>query len=373
MTESPANLQRNEFIQASPIYRGGTSAETIQERYGLDDVIKLSANECMFPPSPKAVEAIKSAAGSLNRYYPYMGDDPLREALAQAIGRSTTHENFFTGNGGCDVLSLITSSFLNEGDECIICRPTFPVYDLVARRRGANVVYVDLDPDTFTYDVEAILSNITERTRILYLCTPNNPTGTLLTAEQMDTIIDNLPPHVLAVSDEVYYHFNTSDEFPDTLKHVHNNRNVVIVHSFSKVYGLAGLRLGYGIAPLEVADYLNRAREPYHLSTVTMNAAMAAIQDAEHTQRTVELTVSGREWIEEQLGAMSVRYWPSQANFVTFQPPQPANEVAQKLEERGVVVRPLERFYLPDHIRVTVSYQAENERFIDTLKDVVQG
>ena len=169
-----------------------------------------------------------------------------------------TPDHFVTGNGGCDVLSMMAASLLGEGNECIICRPTFPVYEITARRVGANIVYADLDPDHFTYDVEAILGAVTGRTRIIYICNPNNPTGTAVTAEQMETLVNNVPSHVLIVADEVYYHFVTADDYPDTLAYVRQGKNVAILHSFSKAFSLAGLRLGYAIAPPEIARYLSR-------------------------------------------------------------------------------------------------------------------
>lgn len=359
-------------ISASPNYVGGTAIETVKEKYDLDDVIKLASNESMLPPSSLAIEAIQQELGALNRYPATLGDDNLRHSLVDALGESLIAENFVTGNGGCEVLNLIATGFLNRGDECIICRPTFPIYDDTARRRGASVVYVDLDPENFGYDVEAILSAVTERTRIVYVCTPNNPTGTLLTAQQMETLVNNLPDHVLLVSDEVYHHFVTADDFPHTLDYVHKGKNIVIVHSFSKVFSLAGLRLGYAIAPAEIATYLSRARQPYHLNKLTTVGAEAALRDKAHLQKAVELTISGRDWLYNQLQQFEVQLWPSQTNFILFKPPAEAEKIAQQLEQRGVIVRPLGGFYLPDYLRVTVGLPEENERFIDTLGEILQ-
>jgi histidinol-phosphate aminotransferase len=258
---------------------------------------------------------------------------------------------------------LIASAFLAPGDEVIICRPTFPVYDLTARRQGATVTYVDLDPTDFSYQVEAILAAITAHTRLLYLCNPNNPTGTLLTAEQMDRLIQGLPSHVLTISDEVYHHFVTSPDFPNTLDYVRQGKNVVVLHSFSKVFGLAGLRLGYGIARPEVADYLARARQPYHLSQLSMAGAMAALQDQAHIEETIALTIAGRNWLYEALQGLKLPVWPSQANFILFKPPLAPEIIVRHLAGQGVMIRGLAGFYLPDYLRVTVGLPPENERF----------
>ncbi|MDX1520536.1 MAG: histidinol-phosphate transaminase [Anaerolineae bacterium] len=357
-------------IAASPNYVGGTSMETIKEKYGLEDVIKLASNESMLPPSPRVIAAIQQEIAGLNRYPATMGDQDVRATLAESIGQGTSPENFVTGNGGCDVLNLIATGYLKKGDECIICRPTFPVYDLTARRRGAKVVYVDLDPEQFSYDVEAILGAVTEQTRIIYLCTPNNPTGTLLTAEQMETLVNNIPPQVLLVSDEVYHHFATDPTFPRTIDYVGQSKNVIIVHSLSKVFGLAGMRFGYGMAPAEIATYLSRARLPFHLNKLTMAGAKAALMDETYIEKTRELTVSGRDWLTEQLQRIEGQVWPSQSNFVLMKPPFESKLVADRLEQRGVIVRPLDNFYLPGYLRVTVGLPKENERFIKELRNV---
>ncbi len=362
------SLRLNKNIAAAPIYVGGASIEQIQKEYGVGDIIKLASNESPFGPSPKAVEAMQSAATGLNRYPP-MGDEDLRAALVQSIGQGIEPDNFVTGNGGCDILNMLATAFMNPGDECIICRPTFPVYDITARRIGANVVYVDLDPEHFTYDIEAILGAITEQTRLVYVCSPNNPTGTTMSAEQMDALVNTLPPHVLLVTDEVYFHFATTTDFPNSLAYIREGKNVVILHSFSKAFGLAGLRLGYGIAPVEIAQYLSRARLPFHLDNVTVTGGIAGLSDTEYIQKTVEAVVTGRDYLHGQLTDMQIPVWASQANFVLFKPPFVAADVSERLLRRGVIVRPMTQFYLPIHLRATVGLPEENERFITALKE----
>ena len=362
------SLAFNSYVAAAPIYVGGASIESIQKQYGLEDVIKLASNESPLPPSPQVIAAIQQAAEGLNRYPP-MGDEDLRAALAQTIGRGTTPDHFVTGNGGCDVLSMLAASFLNEGDEIIISRPTFPIYEITARRIGASIVYADLDPERFTYDVEAILAAVTARTRFIYICNPNNPTGTIITAQQMETLVNNIPPQVLLVADEVYYHFVDAPDYPDTLPYVLAGKNVLILHSFSKVFSLAGLRLGYAIAPVEIAQYLSRARESFHLSQLTMIAGLAALGDRDYVQKTIKLTVTGRAWLVKQLSRLNLPVWPSQSNFILFKPPFPAAMVSERLLRRGVIVRPMTQFYLPTHLRVTVGMPEENERFIVALRE----
>ena len=364
------SLEFKSSFATSPVYVGGASMEDIRKQYDVEEVIKIGSNESPLGPSPLAVAAMQQAAASLNRYPP-MGDDDLKAVLAETLGQGLQPENFFTGNGGCDVLWMIAGGFLGPERECIICRPTFPVYDVTARRVGTNVVYVDLDPDHFTYDVEAILAAVTEKTRVIYLCSPNNPTGGLLSAEQMETLVNNVPDHVLLVTDEVYHHFITADNRADPLPYVLNGKNVVVIHSFSKAYGLAGLRLGYGIARPEIIEYLARIRLPFHLDRMTIEGGMAALRDTAYLQNSVELVVAGRQWLYEALSQLEVQVWPSQANFILFKPPFAATEVSEQLLRRGIIVRPMGNFYLPDHLRVSVGLPEENERFVSALREIL--
>ncbi len=365
-----SSLKFNPNVAAAPVYVGGASIESIQKEYGLEEVIKIASNESPIGPSPLAVEAIQQAAATLNRYPP-MGDDDLRAALAETIGQGMEAANFFTGNGGCDILSMIATGFLSPGDESIICRPTFPVYEISARRAGSNMVYADLDPDHFSYDVESILAAVSERTRLIYICSPNNPTGSTIRAEQMESLVNNAPPHVLIVADEVYHHFATTDDFPNSLAYVRQAKNLVIIHSFSKAFGLAGLRLGYGIAPVEIAQYLSRARLPFHLNQIIFAAGLAGLRDKAHLKKVVALVLAGRDWLYEALTGLGIQAWPGQANFILFKPPYPPAEVSERLLRRGVIVRPMNQFYLPTHMRVTVGLPEENERFIAALGEVL--
>ncbi len=365
-----SDLTLKPAIAASPIYVGGASIEAMQKQYGHENFIKMASNESPLGPSPLAIEAMQKAATTLNRYPP-MGDEDLRTALAETLGQGLEPDNFFTGNGGCDILEMLATGFLNPDDEVIICRPTFPVYAMTAKRAGANLLYVDLDPEHFTYDVEAILAAVTEQTRLIYICSPNNPTGITITAQQMETLVNNVPSHVLIVADEVYHHFVDTPDQPDLIAYVRQGKNIVIVHSFSKAFGLAGLRLGYGIAPRELTQYLSRTRKPFHLSKFVIEGGIAGLQDTDHIKETVNLVLSGRQWLYEQLSALNLPTWPSQGNFVLFNPLYDTTEVSERLLKQGVILRPMTQFYLATHIRVTVGLPQENERFIAALKTVL--
>ncbi|MEM9776079.1 MAG: aminotransferase class I/II-fold pyridoxal phosphate-dependent enzyme, partial [Chloroflexota bacterium] len=306
-----------------------------------------------------------SAAVDINRYPP--SADDLCGALAAYIGRGTTAGQFVVGNGGCEVLDLIAKSFIEPGDEAIICRPTFPIYDLTLRRLGANVVYADLDED-YSYNPDRILSAVTDKTRLLYLTSPNNPTGSILTQAQQDAIMSQLPDHVLVVADEVYWQFNDAPDRADSLKYVQAGANIVILHSFSKLFGLAGLRMGYGIAPEPIAEYLQRGQLPFHSNALSITAALAAVADHDHIEETISLTMTERPKMFAALDQMAgVTVYPSQGNFMLIKPEKDSKQVEEGLQKEGIIVRELTGFYMPGFLRVSVGQTHENEAFIEKL------
>ena len=341
---------------------------------------KMSSNENPLGCSPVVAAAVQAVAFGLGDYPPYT-DDKLRQGLAELHGRGLTPDHFVTGNGGCDVLELIARALLSSEDEAsssgvaspgaevILCPPTFPIYALTASQAGAQLVEVPLQPDTFEYRVDAILDAITDKTRLLYLCSPNNPTGTLLQQAQLDAIMASVPERVVVVFDEVYYHFVSEPDRPDPIDYVLQDANIVALHSFSKAYGLAGLRLGYAIAKPEIAKQIASLRLPFHLNTLCFEAGMAALADTAHVEKTVEVTLVGRDWLIGQLRELGLDAWPSQSNFVLFRCPAPAAEWAQKLEDVNILVRPA--FGLPDYLRVTVGLPESNRAFIDALAEIM--
>ncbi len=369
---SENGLRIKQSLQESPIYKGGNSMQMIREKYGLEEVVKLASNENPFPTSPHVVQALQSAMLDLNRYPP-AGDDALCQALADSLGRELTPENFVTGNSGCDILRMIADSFVTADDEVIICPPTFLVYELTTKRIGATLVKVPLrDPD-YSYDIDGILAAVTDKTRVIYVCSPNNPTGNILTQGEMDRLMDGIPDHVLVVADEVYHHFNTQADYADSFKYVQEGRNIVILHSFSKVFGLAGLRLGYGVAPAHVAQYMARARLPFHINNLSYVAGIAALEDRDHLGNTVEVTLDGRARLYAGLQAQEgVQVWPSEANFLLFKPEtMDASEMAEKLQGMGTIVRDLKGFFFPGYLRVSAGLPEENELFLRHLSELL--
>jgi histidinol-phosphate aminotransferase len=362
--------EQNPNKEKSPGYVAGMSEEELRLKYNVAEIVKIGSNENPLGPSPRAVEAMQQAVPRLHRYPP-MTDERLRGAIAASLGNGVTPDHVVTGNGACDVLSMIADGFLGADDECVICRPTFPVYEFLAKRNGATVVHADLDDRDFAFNVESILHQLGERTRIVFLCSPNNPTGTLLRDGDLQRIVDALPAGAIIVFDEVYYHFITEPERPNALARVIDGRPIIITHSFSKAYGLAGCRLGYGIAPPEIIREVSRYRVPFHINNVTTEAGLAALKDSDHLDATVATVVDGRRWLGEALAQLGVETWPSQGNFVLFRTKHPALAISEELQKRGVIVRPMNMFYLPDHLRVSVGREEDNQRFVEALADAM--
>jgi histidinol-phosphate aminotransferase len=333
-------------------------------------VCDLSGNENPSAPSARVIAAITQAAQRLNRY-PAGEDDELRDAVAATIGRGLTPDHVVTGSSGSDVLELIARVHLSPTDEAILCPPTFTVYAPQIGRQGATAVAVPLDAATFACDVDAVLAAVTPRTRVLYLCNPGNPTGVAIPRSAVNRMIDALPSHVTLVADEVYFQYVTTPGFPDSIGHVLANRPVIVVHSFSKAYALAGLRLGYAIAPPEIARRIAGARRKYHLGRLELAAGLAALGDQEFVRQSVALVHEQLPLFYDAFRRLKVTYWPSNANFVLFQAPGDAGALQQALVARGVRIRTTDGNGLAGHLRVTVGLPEENRRFAAALAEVL--
>ena len=351
-------------------YRGGLSRGEVSASTTAPKIFKLSSNESPVGPSPAVIQAIQQNAPTLGEYPPYT-DDGLREALVAHHGRDLTPDYFVTGNSGCEVLEMIARTLLGPDTTFINCPPTFPVYQVTATREGAQAITVSLDPVDFTYDFKAIVNAVADNTRVLYLSAPNNPTGTMLKAEELTQLLDALPAHVTVVFDEVYYHFVDEAYRIDAIQHVLDSRNFIILHSFSKAYGLAGMRLGYGIANPELAQKLSGIRRSFHLNQLAVVAGLAAVADQEHVDKTVQLTVQGRQWITQELQALGIKTWPSQGNFVMFETPSSAEDFTQQLLAYGIMVRPA--FGLDNCIRVSMGLEEGNQAFIQAMKEIISS
>ena len=347
-------------------YVPGKPIEEVQRELGLTDVIKLASNENPLGPSPHALEALAAAAGGV-ALYPEGSAPALRRAVSQAMGMP--EDTLVFGNGSDEVLHLLALTFLQPGDETVQGDPSFAMYEIYATQCDAVPVLVPLQ--NFTHDLDAMADAITPRTRMVFVANPNNPTGTFVRRGAVDRFLDRIPRHVLVVFDEAYAEYVSDPDKADLRPLVLEGRNVVILHTFSKAYGLAGLRVGYGIMRPEIATLLNRVRSPFNVNLPAQAAAAAALGDREHVARTVALNAEGRHYFYSEFEKMGLDYVPSEGNFVLVDVGRDAREVFEALQHQGVIVRSAHGMGLPRHIRVTTGTMPQNHRFIAALRDVL--
>lgn len=361
-----ASLARPNIFHIPP-YVPGKPIEEVRQVLGLTDVIKLASNENALGPSAKALAALAREAARAS-FYPDAGAALLREALAARLGLSVGE--IIVGNGSDEIIRLAAEALLGPEDEAVICRPTFGEYLYAVQLLGARPVLVH-SPDG--QDVEAVLSALTPRTRMVFLCNPNNPTGTMIGRERFASFLAALPEGVLVVYDTAYQDYAEAEDFPDGLGQVRAGAPVLVLRTFSKLYGLAGLRVGYGCGPAGLIDLLYRVKEPFNANLLAQAAALAALEDSEHVARTLAMNKAGKQQIYEGLAALGLAYLPSQANFVLLDLGRDGRGVYEALLRRGVIVRPAADFGLPRHLRVTVGTAEQNARFLRALGEVLAG
>lgn len=334
-------------------------------------VYELGANESPLGPSPTVIAAIRNAAPSLH-LYPPRTDAHLCAALAEHHGRGLTNRHFFTSCSSSEGLELIARTFLRPNDEIVICSPTFRTYGVFAKLQNARVVDVPLDRTTFAHNLPALVAAVTSRTQCVVICNPNNPSGAVMRAPDMAALLASLPERVLTVVDEAYAHYVSCPDFPDSIGDVLAGGNIVVMRTFSKAYGLAGLRLGYGIARPELTERISAYRRPFHLSRLHLDAGVAALRDQRHVGRVVQLAQESKQYLYAELERLAVRFWPSEANFVMFEPRLPAGQVNAALREQGIVVHGTDGNGLPGCLRVTTGLPEANQAFIRALSQVLQ-
>jgi histidinol-phosphate aminotransferase len=357
----------NKFVCDLVAYEPGKPIEETARELGLEPgaIVKLASNENPLGPSPLAVAAMREALETAH-IYPDGGGWKLRNAVAERFGLG--RENVVLANGSNEIIELLCHCFLRPGAALIAAEHAFVVYKLMATLFGADYVEVP-DPD-FVHDLDAMADAITDETRLVFVANPNNPTGTLVGQEEIDGFVDRLPDHVVAVFDEAYHEFLI--DAPDTVKHVKAGRNVVVMRTFSKAQGLAGLRIGYGLAPRSLADLLHKARQPFNANAVAQAGALAAMQDAEHVGKTVANNTAGLEFFHHSFVERGLRFVPSVANFVLVEVGD-GDRVFQDMLKEGVIVRAMRGYKLPGWVRISVGTPSQNARCLEVLDAVLGG
>ncbi|MHC1726779.1 MAG: histidinol-phosphate transaminase [Syntrophobacteraceae bacterium] len=356
-----------EHIASITPYPPGKPIEELEREYGIAGSIKLASNENPLGPSPKAVEAIQGALLKLNRY-PDGSGFYLRKKLAEKF--SIPFEGILLGNGSNEIIELVIRAFMERGDEVIMPAPSFLLYRLVVQWMGGNAVAVPLrDLDI---DLEKIARAVTPRTKVIFLTNPNNPTGTAIRKSGFDSFLANIPPNIVIVLDEAYIEFSKDPDTPAGFDYIgKDGPAVVVLKTFSKAYGLAGLRIGYGVMDPWITAFLNRVRQPFNTSSLAQVAALAALDDDPFLHKTQETIWSGLQYLYGEMEKMGLRYVPSQANFFLIEMPCEAKKVFEAMLCRGVIIRSMASYGMDRFIRINAGLPEENERFVRTLQQVL--
>lgn len=360
------NIQPRKTLDTIQPYSPGKPIWEVQKELGLERVIKLASNENPLGPSPKAVEAIQSSLSELNRY-PDADTTVLKEAIASVYG--VAPQQVIATNGADELITLVSEAYLEQGDEVIVPSPSFSEYDFGAHIMGATIVPVPF-AENFQFDVEAIIAAVTEKTKIIYICTPNNPTGTIISKTDIEKLL-NAVSDVLVVIDGAYSHFADAAEYTNGIEFVNAGYPVVVLQTFSKIYGIAGIRVGFGIAPESIIQSILKVKEPFNVNSLAQAAAAAAISDDEHVRASQEANKEGRQQLYAAFDELGLHYTESMANFVLVHVGPEGEEIYRSLMAKGVIVRYGKTWGLPEHIRVTVGTPEENKFFIDVLSGLL--
>ncbi|HUL23145.1 MAG TPA: histidinol-phosphate transaminase [Thermodesulfobacteriota bacterium] len=346
-------------------YIPGKSIEEVEKEFGTKRWIKLASNENLLGPSPKAVAAIRKELPSIY-LYPEGPCTVLRKALAEKLGIS--EKMVVISNGADNLILMIANAFVNEGDEVMMADPTFSVYTNVTQIMGGKPVKVKLKD--FTQDLESMLKKVSRKTKLIFVCNPNNPTGTTVSAEAFNRFLSKLPQRVIVVLDEAYGDFAEDAFYPNGLDYIKGRRQVIVLRTFSKLYGLAGLRIGYALGREDFVDCLYQVRDPFPVHRLAQVAAVAALNDEEHAIRSIQLVYEGKRYLYRELGRMGVSYVPSEANFIFIDFGRDSEKVFQDFLREGIIIRPGKVWGYPTFARMTVGRMEDNRRFIRVLKKI---
>ncbi|HEX9787237.1 MAG TPA: histidinol-phosphate transaminase [Candidatus Binatia bacterium] len=356
-----------EYIRSLIPYEPGKPIEEVEREHGIANSVKLASNENPLGPSPKAVAAMRSRLDQLN-LYPDGDCFYLKQGLSRKLG--VAPEQLIFGNGSNEIIELAARTFLRPGDEAVMAEQAFVVYQLIVQAVGAQSRAMPLR--NFTHDLPALAEAVSPRTRMLFLANPNNPTGTIFRRAQWERFLDQVSPDVLLIVDEAYFEYVQDADYPDSLRYHTTDRAIITLRTFSKLYGLAGLRIGYGIGSKELISLMQRVRQPFNVNAPAQWGALAALDDAEHVKRSLDVNGQGLEFLQKEFTRLGLEFVPSQANFILVRVGK-GEEVFQRLLKQGVIVRPMAGYRFPEHVRVTVGTMEENRKFISALEHVIRS
>ncbi len=356
---------RKNILEVTP-YLPGKPIDEVKRELGLKSVIKLASNESPFGPSPKVLKAMSAAAKTVNRY-PDGNCHYLRAALARELG--VVPNQLIFGNGSDEIIVMATRVFANPEDEVIIATPSFLIYEIAAKISGATIKLVPLK--NFHYDLEGMKKTITSKTKIIFIGNPDNPAGTYVSKSQVEDFLKSIRRNILVFFDEAYFEFVQKKDYPDTIKLLKQYKNIIVTRTFSKMYGLAGLRVGYGIADNQVISLLERVREPFNINSVAQAAALAVLEDKKYYARVSKLIATGRKFLYQNLKRLGFSFVDSVTNFILIDVKQNGLNMSRALLQKGIIVRDMGFWGLETYIRVTIGTKGENKKFIQALEDIL--
>ncbi len=366
---SPHVSKINPYVPGKPI-------KELERELGIKGSVKLASNENPIGPSKNALQALSEyllTGMEINRYPDGSGyylknaiSEKLRNSRNLPLKRDVGIDEIILGNGSNELIDIAVRTFMTHGDSAVMAAPSFVVYSMAVRSVGATPVEAPLID--YRHDLMKMAEAVAENTKMIFIANPNNPTGTINKVHEFERFMEKIPEGVLIVIDEAYYEYVADREYPDTLQYFMNDRDILILRTFSKAYGLAGLRMGYGIARKDIVQEMNRIREPFNTNTVAQLAAIHALGDDEHIKKSIELNERGKAFLYENLESMGVSYVPTEANFIYIPLNNDSSVVYNFLLKEGVIVRPVG----PREIRVTIGLPDENKRFIEALKALIK-
>lgn len=352
-------------------YVQGRSIEEAQQVSGMTEIIKVGSNENVLGPSPMAQDAVKEALVDAH-LYPDRHESTLLQKLADDLGSGLVEDNFISGNGSCDVLRMITQTFTEPGDKALIAAPTFSMYKILVQMFGGEPIMVPLQD--YTVNLDAIVDALEEDVKLIFVCNPNNPTGTIVTHGQMAEFLSRIPPGIVTVCDEAYMEFAEDPDFPRMTEFIGQGYDVLVTRTFSKLHGLASLRVGYGFGRIDLMDRVRQYKLHFNSGRMAYLGAAAALADEEHISASLEMVRNGRAFFYQQFDKMGINYLPTQSNFIFLTDlPMNANTICDLAMQQGVIIRSTDPFDLPDHIRITIAREEENARVVRVLREIIEA
>ena len=353
-------------------YQPGKPIEELQRELGVENPIKMASNENPLGPSPKSVAAMKAASSNMH-FYPDGGCFHLKEHLARHLSKFNIEpHNIIVGNGSNEIIEFIIRTFVAPDENIVTGRHSFIIYKLAGISHNRKEIMVPLNDD-LTYNLDAIADAVNAKTKVIFLANPNNPSGRTISTQELEHFFAHIPDDIILCLDEAYHEYVDDPNVPNGLEYARFRGRLIVLRTFSKIYGLAGLRIGYGITHKELISYMDRVRPPFNVNRMAQAAAVAALDDQTHIQRSIKTNVKGRQFLQAEFKRLGIKFYPSQTNFILMDFEKPADPVYQGLLKKGFITRPVNNYDLPNCLRITIGTEQQNQNFIAALETGMEG